>query len=57
MGVLTSGIEVIKSFRGRYAWLSNFYRRNFLWKGLMLPHREGAFQMEKCANESEKSNF
>ena len=44
---------VINSFRGEYFFLSNFYRCDVDYLGVIYPTAEHAFQAAKCANVDE----
>lgn len=48
---------MIDSFRGRYAFLSNYYSRNFVWEGLLYRNAEAAFQSAKCTDSIGRLNF
>ena len=38
---------VIAGFRGNYRWLSNFERCDILYKGILYPSTETAYQAQK----------
>lgn len=40
-------MDVICRFRGHYDWLSNFYPAQVIYKGVMYPTSEHAFQAQK----------
>ena len=45
------------SFRGRYAFLSNFYAVDIPFEGLTYPSSEAAFQAAKCLDPEERIPF
>ena len=47
----------IKSFRGKYKYLSNFYEAPVTYNGLTYQNSEAAFQAQKCTSEEEKKPF
>ena len=47
----------ITSFRGRYAFLSNFYAVDIPFEGLTYPSCEAAFQAAKCLDPEERIPF
>ena len=47
----------IKSFRGEYEFLSNFYEVPVTYNGLTYQNSEAAFQAQKCTTEEEKKQF
>ena len=47
----------ITSFRGKYAFLSNFYAAEVTYDGLTYPTNEAAFQAAKCLNPEERIPF
>lgn len=51
------GNNVINSFRGKYAFLSNFHEAPVIYKGIRYLNNEAAFQAQKCITEDEKSEF
>ena len=48
---------MINSFRGRYAFLSNYYSRDLIWEGLLYRNAEAAFQSAKCTDAIARLNF
>ena len=50
-------VERIGSFRGEYAFLSNFYPAEVTYKGLTYLSNEAAFQAQKTLDEEEKAAF
>jgi len=49
---------MIKSFRGCYAFLSNFYTlKNFTFEGIPYKNAEAAFQSMKCINPEDRIRF
>lgn len=48
---------MIDSFRGKYFFLSNFYRRKILWKGHWFPTSEHAYHSEKSNSEEYKTQL
>lgn len=46
--------KVIEDFRGEYAFLSNFYRHKFRYKGKTYRTAEHAFQAQKTFNHTER---
>lgn len=38
----------IKGFTGKYRWLSNFGEGEVVYKGILFPHLENAYQAAKC---------
>jgi len=48
---------VIDSFRGKYAFLSNFYRSPVTLQGITYPSGEAAFQSQKTDSRHEKINL
>ena len=48
---------VIKSFRGKHRFLSNFYQCPFEYEGLMYPNAEAAFQAQKCSNPADRIRY
>ncbi len=44
---------MIKSFRGQYRWLSNFYYEWFLWDSMEYPTAEHAYQSAKATNTAD----
>ena len=47
----------ITSFRGKYAFLSNFYAADVSFEGLTYPNNEAAFQAAKVLNADERLPF
>lgn len=47
----------VKTFRGEYYFLSNFYEAPVEYKGLKYSNNEAAFQAQKCLKEEEKHDF
>ena len=47
----------ITSFRGEYAFLSNFWNAPVIYKGQSFTNSEAAYQAQKCANEADKEQF
>ena len=47
----------ITSFRGKYAFLSNFYAADVTYDGMTFPTSEAAFQAMKCLNREERIPF
>lgn len=47
----------ITAFRGRYAFLSNFYEAPIAYNGLLFGNGEAAFQAQKCADPKERLRF
>lgn len=47
----------IRSFRGEYEFLSNFYETPIEYEGLRYLNSEAAFQAQKCRTEEEKMEF
>lgn len=41
-------------FRGEYAFLSNFYKCDILYNGILYPSAEHAFQAAKCIDDNMK---
>lgn len=50
-------MDKIDSFRGDYAFLSNFYNAPVTYNGVIYNNNEAAFQAQKCVNECIKSAF
>lgn len=46
---------MINGFEGEYEFLSNFYRYPIVWKSMILPSAEHAYQSEKTTDESERN--
>lgn len=46
--------NVINSFRGDFAFLSNFANVSIVYEGVVYPNVEHAFQGAKCANPTDK---
>lgn len=49
--------DVINSFKGEYAFLSNRFTSRFEWRGLVYTSAEAAFQSSKCDNEVEQKVY
>ena len=47
----------ITSFRGKYAFLSNFYAAEVTYEGMTYPTSEAAFQAAKCLNMDDRIPF
>ena len=45
----------ITAFRGDYAFLSNFYRRPFVWNGVHWPTAEHAYQAAKTRDHDQRA--
>ncbi len=50
-------MEIIKSFRGEYEFLSNFYGALVSFEGERYPSVEAAFQAAKTLNLEQRKNF
>lgn len=50
-------MEKIDSFRGRYAFLSNFYDIPVTYEGLTYANNEAAFQAAKCIRTEDRKQF
>lgn len=48
------GTNVINSFTGEYAFLSNFYECNVVYNGVTYHHTEGAFQAQKTTDKDKQ---
>lgn len=48
---------MINSFRGEYAFLSNFYKVPILYKGLWYKSSEAAYQAQKCLYKNQRKEF
>lgn len=48
---------MITSFRGKYAFLSNFYSCSITYNGLAFGSTEAAFQAQKTLNLEERAKF
>ena len=48
---------MINSFRGEYAFLSNFYEANVLFNVITYVNNEAAFQAQKTLDENERMRF
>ena len=48
---------MIKSFRGKYSFLSNFYTAPVAWEGITYCNSEAAFQSAKCVNQADRDAF
>lgn len=48
---------MIKSFTGKYKFLSNFYPHQMRWRGLSYPSIEHAFQASKVLSNKERQKF
>lgn len=49
--------DAIKSFRGEYDFLSNFYEATLAYEGIAYENSEAAFQAQKCKNHQDKLQF
>lgn len=49
--------DEITSFKGNYAFLSNYYHHTITYKGITYTNNEAAFQAQKCINEEDKLKF
>ena len=49
----------INSFKGKYAWMSNFYnlKQPMLFEGVYYDNSEAAFQASKCTDINERKKF
>lgn len=47
----------IRSFRGEYDFLSNFYEAPVTYEGITYPHSEAAFQAAKVLDEEMRRTF
>lgn len=47
----------INSFKGKYAFLSNFYEAPVTFNGLTYQNNEAAFQAQKCLNQTDREYF
>ena len=47
----------IKSFRGEFFFLSNFYEAPVQYGGIVYQSNEAAFQAQKCANLTDRQKF
>ena len=47
----------IRSFRGKNAYLSNFYPCNIIYDGMTYKNLEAAFQAAKCSDLTARSQF
>lgn len=47
----------IAEFKDEYAFLSNFYECEMIYKGRVFQSSEAAFHSEKCAVEADKDKF
>lgn len=54
---MTNGVNEIRSFRGGYCFLSNFYPCTVIHDGLEYRNLESAFQAAKCADLSARARF
>lgn len=50
-------IGEVNSFRGQYAFLSNFYEADVTYQGLTFHSNEAAFQAQKATNEVIRASF
>ena len=50
-------MKIIKEFRGKYSFLSNFYSAKVAYRGITYDNNESAFQAQKCPNEVQKKQF
>lgn len=46
-------MQEISEFKGKYFFLSNFYKKPFIYNGLLWPSAEHAFQAAKSINSKE----
>lgn len=49
--------DVIDSFKGEYAFLSNRFSCRFVWRGLTYRSAEAAFHSSKCTDETERKAY
>ena len=49
--------EIIDSFRGPYAFLSNFYSAEVTYNGLTYQNNEAAFQAQKVLDDEKRKSF
>lgn len=47
----------INNFRGKYAFLSNFYTADIVFDGITYKNNEAAFQAQKCVNDADRKAF
>lgn len=52
-----SDTKKISSFRGEYAFLSNFYSAPVYFEGIMYANNEAAFQSAKCLDMNVRQQF
>ena len=58
MSILRKGFIMIKFTKyGRYGCFSNFYNTDVEFSGVHYTSAEAAFQAQKCADDSIKSEF
>lgn len=50
-------LKLIKSFRGEYDFLSNFYDVPVTYEDITYDNAEAAFQAQKCVNDEDKQQF
>ena len=50
-------MKIIKSFKGKYFFLSNFYPVKIMYNGLVYLNSEAAFQAQKCITDNERIQF
>ena len=50
-------MDAIRSFRGDYRFLSNFYQCPFEYEGLTYPNSEAAFQAAKAVDPAERVKY
>ena len=48
---------MIKSFRGKYFFLSNFFEAPVTWNGITYQNNEAAFQSAKSTDEKMRASF
>ena len=48
---------MIKEFRGKYFFLSNFYEAPVTWQGITYDNNESAFQSAKVLDEKTRKSF
>lgn len=48
---------MIKEFKGRYSFLSNFYEKEITYNGITYLNNEAAFQAQKTLDESVRTEF
>lgn len=50
-------MEIINEFKGKYRFLSNFYKCPIEYEGKTYPSAENAFQAAKCLDDSVRDKF